>query len=149
MIGVTIKVDAIKRSLDAYAQKLHDVAQTALKDATDAAEASALLAIRAQTTRRTGSLEDDWSSSWRGPYARGLFNFSDHASFIELGTPPHRIEAKRGMLAFQMAGAMMFRRAVNHPGTKARPFLAVATTAGELALRDSARAGLDRIAREF
>lgn len=150
MITVEIKTDAVKRALEAYAQKLHAVAQDCLVAATDAAEASARATIRATTTRRTGSLEESWAASWRAPFKRGLFNFSDHADFIENGTRPHVIEARRvRYLRFIVNGELLFRRRVNHPGTKARPFTALASAAGQMAMKASADAGVSRLAREF
>lgn len=150
MISVTIKTDGINRAVEAYARKLHDVAQASLVAATDAAEASARQTIHATTTRRTGDLEDNWSTSWRGPHLRGLTSHSGHAGFINDGTRPHPIVARRAkFLRFQMNGQTMFRRSVNHPGTRARPFVALAQAAGQMAMRASAQTNLDRIAREF
>lgn len=150
MIGVTFKTDAMHRALEEYVRKAHDMAQAALTDATRAAEASARATIHATTVRRTGELEDSWSSSWRGPYTRGLTNWSGHAGFINSGTRPHVIAARRvQFLRFQMNGQTMFRRSVNHPGTKARPFVALAMASGQMALKASAQTGVERLAREF
>lgn len=47
-----------------------------------------------------------------------------YAIYVELGTKPHVIEAKNGKaLAFQMGGQQVVVRKVNHPGTKANPFM--------------------------
>lgn len=47
-----------------------------------------------------------------------------YAAFVEFGTAPHVIEAKPGKtLAFRVGGQMIFRRRVNHPGTRAQPFV--------------------------
>ena len=62
-----------------------------------------------------------------------LFHTSDHAEFID-GHEAHVIRAKRARaLAFTVGGARLFRRVVNHPGTKA-PVLAPA-----MALANSTR----------
>lgn len=155
MIGLTIRTDAMRRSLETYARKLHDVAQKALVDATEAAQASAKTTIHATTTRRTGDAEDNWGSTWLGPYKRRLKSFSGHAGFIESGTHGHFIPGSfmpaRGgkTLAFMWHGKLTFRRWVYHPGTKARPFLDTANASGQMAMKASAQIGLDRIAREF
>ncbi len=50
-----------------------------------------------------------------------------YAAFVENGTRPHTIEARRkSTLRFVQNGAIRFARAVRHPGTKARPFMAQA-----------------------
>jgi hypothetical protein len=47
------------------------------------------------------------------------------AFFIDAGTKPHRIVAKRSpALIFQAGGKTIFTRAVNHRGYRARPFRA-------------------------
>lgn len=150
MIGVTIKVDAIERALRTYADQLSVVARTAVMDGSDAAQVSATATLHATTTRRTGAAEDSWIHIWRGPYKRLLRNTSGHAGFIESGTAAHIIAARRTkFLRFEMNGQTMFRRSVRHPGTKARPFLALAAAAGQMAMKASAQAGADRIARQF
>jgi phage gpG-like protein len=72
-------------------------------------------------------------------------NTAPYARILELGgqTRAHIIEAVNAKtLAFTMGGVTMFRRQVNHPGSKfpARPYLAIARDAmiGEI------RAGLAR-----
>lgn len=150
MIGLTLKVDEMKRALEAYARKLETVARVAVMDASEAAQASAVSTIHATTTRRTGQLEDSWIHIWRGPFQRLLRNTSNHAGFIDGGTRPHFIAARRAtFLRFQMNGVTMFRRSVNHPGTRPRPFVALSAAVGQMALKASAQSGIDRIASEF
>lgn len=57
----------------------------------------------------------------------------ENAVRLATGTRPHRIEARRGRaLRFQAGGETLFRRAVNHPGTRPDPYLdAAADAAGE------------------
>jgi hypothetical protein len=150
MLGVEIKVDGVQRALRAYLVQLDGVAHEALVDAGSAAIDAAREAIERATTRRTGALEDSWHAGWPDRDTRSVSNFAPHAQWIDEGTKPHRIEARRAkVLAFQFAGGMMFRRAVNHPGTKPRPFVAIAMAAGQVALQTSAQEGVDRIARSF
>jgi len=43
---------------------------------------------------------------------------------VEFGTKPHVIEAKPGkMLRFQAGGKVIYTRKVNHPGTRAQPYV--------------------------
>lgn len=51
----------------------------------------------------------------RAPYAR----------YVEFDTKPHTIRPKKpgGVLAFRMNGQLVFAKSVNHPGTKAQPFI--------------------------
>lgn len=59
----------------------------------------------------------------------------NYASYVHDGTRPHRIEPRSagGVLRFQMGGRTVYARYVNHPGTRARPFL-------DRALRETAAA---------
>lgn len=61
-----------------------------------------------------------------------LVNTVDYARFVHDGTQPHVIRPKnrRGRngrdpaLRFRVGGQVVYARVVNHPGTRARPFLA-------------------------
>jgi len=47
-----------------------------------------------------------------------------HAPYVEFGTRAHEIRAKnKKALAFKVGGNMVVVQKVNHPGTKARPFV--------------------------
>lgn len=48
-----------------------------------------------------------------------------YAPYVEFGTQPHEIKPKKagGVLAFKMNGKMVFARKVNHPGTRAQPYV--------------------------
>ena len=49
---------------------------------------------------------------------------ASYAANVELGTAPHEIRpANGGVLAFQVAGKMVFTLVVHDPGTRANPFL--------------------------
>lgn len=48
----------------------------------------------------------------------------EYASWVHDGTRPHVIRPRRAqVLRFQVGGRTVFARVVNHPGTRARPFL--------------------------
>lgn len=153
---IYLKVDAVTRALAEYHKKLHAVAQASVMAGTEAAEAAAKGVIRSTTVRHTGALEDSWTSSWRAPYKRGIFNYAKHSKWMDEGTRPHTIPrfgprfAKA--LRFVSGGQVFFRKAVGpirHPGTRARSFMPVAFAVGERMMGHEAQRGLDRIAREF
>lgn len=62
-----------------------------------------------------------------GPFrvTTGVTATADYAAAVHDGTRPHVIRAKNGKaLAFPGSnGQTIFRRSVNHPGTRPRPFL--------------------------
>lgn len=48
----------------------------------------------------------------------------EYAAMVNDGTRPHVIRPRRAqVLRFQVGGRVVFARVVNHPGTRARPFL--------------------------
>jgi hypothetical protein len=56
----------------------------------------------------------------------------EYAAMVNDGTKPHVIRPKNAkVLRFNVGGQVVFARVVNHPGTRARPFL-------DLALREVA-----------
>ena len=53
-----------------------------------------------------------------------IFAGAEYAPDVEFGTAPHKIVAKNGKaLAFKKNGKTVFAKSVNHPGTRAQPFL--------------------------
>jgi HK97 gp10 family phage protein len=52
-------------------------------------------------------------------------NIADYGGYVEFGTKPHVIRPKTpgGVLVFKMNGTTVFAKKVNHPGTKAQPFV--------------------------
>lgn len=54
-----------------------------------------------------------------------------YAAYVHEGTAPHVIKAvRKKVLAFVRGGKVMFRKQVNHPGTKPDPFLYEAADRG-------------------
>ncbi len=97
---------------------------------------------RTGVTRK--SIDGEVSTTSTG--ASGVVGANVNAERLNFGTRPHRIEAGgaavsafgraavigKHALRFQVGGQTIFRRAVNHPGTKPDPFLdAAAEYAGE------------------
>ncbi len=51
-------------------------------------------------------------------------NVAPYAPYVIFGTKPHEIRAKPGKtLAFTVGGQQIFTKVVQHPGTKAQPFV--------------------------
>jgi HK97 gp10 family phage protein len=48
-----------------------------------------------------------------------------YAGYVEFGTKPHQIRPKKpgGVLMFTMGGQKVFARSVQHPGTRAQPYV--------------------------
>lgn len=48
----------------------------------------------------------------------------EYAGFVNDGTRPHQIRPKNAsVLRFTVGGRVVYAKVVNHPGTRARPFL--------------------------
>ena len=73
----------------------------------------------------------------------------DVSAGLEHGTRPHTIRAKSGSLRFRAGGRLMFRRSVQHPGTRAYRFLSNATGAANRFMGSRLSARLSRLARRF
>jgi hypothetical protein len=80
--------------------------------------------------RLRASIRHEIDVDARGPVARIGSNVS-YARYVEEGTPPHRIVA-RNKKALHWPGARHPVLAVNHPGTRARPYLRPALAAAAL-----------------
>lgn len=84
-------------------------------------------------TENGGRLRDSIKMSRRstgGGVEARFTSSAPYAKFVEEGTGPHRIEAKQALaLHWVSKGQSMFARSVNHPGTKANPFVHAAITA--------------------
>jgi hypothetical protein len=82
-----------------------------------------------RTPVRTGRLRAGNTGEVEAPTAfhceGRMVNATAYAIDVHQGTPPHRIEPVRAQaLRFEVAGEVVFAAYVNHPGTRARPFLA-------------------------
>ena len=99
------------------------------------------------TGRLTKSAYKRYVNNPRG--AAGVFGFrANHASYVDEGTPPHAIEAKGGgMLRFNVGGAVVFAKRVNHPGTQPDRFLERGETKAEQVLRSEIEGGIRNAAR--
>jgi hypothetical protein len=98
------------------------------------------------------SVEAKWVRTARGNLVkvRSDGRAAPYNLAIEHGTRPHVIRARRAKaLRFVWHGTVMFRRQVNHPGTKPYYFLRSATFAGGHALETRLRLGMATLAKRF
>lgn len=147
---IAVDVDGVKNALDRFLFDLQSAGAEVMAESLHAAEGAALSAIKAQTRRRTGELEDKLVTVQQSPTRGRLFNTAGHAQFINDGTAPHKISAKNARsLMFQRGGQTFFRRVVNHPGTKPRPFIPQAMAAGEQALFDGLQRRVEVLSARF
>lgn len=79
--------------------------------------------MRTGRLRASGRIEYSGFFSFR-PKATIIFDV-DYAGYVNDGTAPHIIRPKRpgGVLRFRMGSRLVYARYVNHPGTRANPFL--------------------------
>jgi len=112
--------------LAAFAQQ-HAKATTAFKD-------------------RSGRLRASIRRGQKGPWA--LFvaaggRQARYAQYIESGSKPHEIKARRAkLLRFEQNGTVVFRKRVYHPGTKPARFMSSARDAAEAAATQFVESGL-------
>lgn len=71
-----------------------------------------------------------------------------YGKYVEFGTMPHTIYPKNGsMLAFKIGGKMIFTRKVNHPGTKAKPFMRTALQGNVFRVRENFQRATEAIVK--
>lgn len=79
-----------------------------------------------------------------------IFSTKKTAAFLEYGTKPHVIRARKASaLRFVVGGKTVFARKVNHPGTRGFRFLYNATDAGFRLLGPKLESELGALARKF
>jgi hypothetical protein len=71
---------------------------------------------------RTGYLVQNWGFDVGSLQAR-WYPKAAYAPFVEFGTAPHVIEAKNARVLANAKTGEIFGTRVNHPGTKANPFM--------------------------
>lgn len=103
-------------------------------------EAQAKINVTTLGLVKTGNLRRSIHSNpvqSNGPFRASVTVSADanYASFMELGTRPHVIRPRNAKaLRFTQGSRVVFATRVNHPGTRARPFLgpAAASVAGRM-----------------
>jgi hypothetical protein len=77
-------------------------------------------------------------------------NKKAYAAAIDRGSRAHVIRARSGKaLRFQAGGQTLYRRSVNHPGTRAYRFLYRATNSAGRILKQGLVSGMARVAQRF
>ena len=114
----------IRAKLAGLAKRIESGLQRVLENAVAAAEQVA----RATTAWKDGTkpgarTRSSIRHSLRGPLS-GFVTAAGAAKFLEYGTRPHTITARRAkMLRFVQGGVVRFARTVHHPGTKPTHFM--------------------------
>lgn len=121
MLAIELDVDAVN---DAFA-RLRSSLRIAGWDAIAAASKASLSRISGGTyfKNRTGKTAKSFSLERSGEWQGAIVSRSPVAAFMDRGTKPHPIVARRARaraLRFTIDGRTIFARSVRHPGTKAR-----------------------------
>lgn len=135
MFRVRVIAKGVRRALQLLDDRITSSARQAL------GQAAAYAAERARTTStfkdRTGRLRRSIQRGAKSTYSLFVRTGARYALFVEDGTRPHVISARRARaLRFVVGGTTVFRTSVRHPGTKATHFMRTA--------RDNAEAQLTR-----
>jgi hypothetical protein len=136
-MSVSIDLRDFERAFADLAAGLHNGAHQALVAAVKAAHTSAIttdLFKDGPDAALRRSIVMGVPDPFKGFVAAGG-RAAPYAQFVESGTRPHDIKPRAATaLRFQVAGAVLFRRIVHHPGTAERPFMARAAQVGEQTL---------------
>lgn len=105
---------SVMPQVEAFATSFAQRAATVAKQIAPRRTGRLASSIRTGTTSRTGLWQVSTSIQADTPYAR----------FVHEGTRPHVIRPRNARaLRFEISGRVIFAARVNHPGTRARPFL--------------------------
>ena len=102
-----------KRTLIELKKAVKDTAEDIKKDA------------KKKVAYKTGALSRSINTTYGKQGSEAVIKADvSHASFVEYGTRAHTIRPKnKKALAFNSGNKMTFAKKVNHPGTKAKPFM--------------------------
>lgn len=118
---IDIEIDGAEALQKAWAQAPQITAEELLAAMTEA-DLLVQRSVMEETPVKTGLLRGSiiGREEVMGEGVLGLVGTSiDYALPVELGTRPHKIEAKDGgVLTFMLNGRRVFVRSVNHPGTR-------------------------------
>lgn len=146
MTAVKADASSARRGLSDLLAGVHQAASLALRTAEEASVASAKGTDRFKD--RTGATRASIRAEVR-PGLRGFVSAGGASRFLQYGTRAHDIVARNASaLRFEVAGAVLFRRMVHHPGTAPRPFLTEARNVGERAGFETAEYLLDYAIRK-
>lgn len=142
-------VTALRASNAAFLKELDAVVKRQVRTATVSAQRDAAKTnkFESRTGKTKASVKRDIALTARG-YRGRIRSVRKVARYMEKGTRPHVIRAKRSrVLRFHSGGALVFRRSVNHPGTKPTWFMRDAAERAYARLGQSLSAEMARIGR--
>lgn len=148
MFRIEIDSSEVKAAMAAGATEL-------VKDMRQAAAHASQVATRqmkAVVPVKSGDLQKSIEPRLRSTHtgAAGEINVGeDYASYVKDGTKPHMIVAKNlgvgGTLRFEIGGRTIFRRSVNHPGTKPNDFVTPGVVEGQQVLDHDAEQAVRKL----
>lgn len=146
---ISINLDEIKAAHEALMKEIDEICKDKMKLLGNSAAFHA-----SQTTSFKGtSLKNSVQYAPKNTkYTLGIrvFTNKSHASFLEEGTKPHVIQARKARaLRFVKDGNVVFTKSVNHPGTKPTFWFSKATTKAEHQVLPELTNDLERIAQKF
>jgi hypothetical protein len=126
VIEIRIDAAAFRESIMRASRELQAGARQALGQSAQMAVEAARSTPLFKDGKSTPHLRETISRVRSGPWAWAIKASAKHALFVEKGTKPHRIEARRRKtLRFVQHGEVRFRRWVWHPGTKPTYFMQI------------------------
>jgi len=140
-IDATKTVASLRNMNGGIVQAAALILKSAIEDTVSRAKATTAWKDRSGETRKSivGS---------RTGFGTGIVTAGGASRFLENGTRAHIIEAKRAKaLKFSVNGQMLFRRRVQHPGTKGAYFLTQARNAAQQDIAYAAEIFLGRVVR--
>lgn len=156
----TAEVEGVEEVQEAWKEALGDIARgmnTGVQFGVEegAAQAKATHRYKDRTGALTGSIRGylvaSASPTDNGEAVGVLEAKAKHASYIEEGTPPHEIEARRAELLrwVDEGGGVHFARKVNHPGGPSLPFMGPAAQKAERVVEVEVERAVERAAERF
>lgn len=146
-----INLGAVRKAHEKFIRRNEQMVSSGLEFAGDAA-ADHVRKHSKFKRRSANSLKDATKHriirTSRGGIVR-ITSAKKYASFVEYGTRPHYIFARKGFLKFNVGGKTLFRLRVRHPGTPAFRFLYNATDAAGRATERYLASEMERLAKTF
>lgn len=144
----TIRIDGVEEAKAAWLAGCAQVVTDLRHGVSNTVQATAHQ-IRSDAPEKTGELRDKMHTHVRSNVngASGDVQLTaDHASYVRDGTGPHPIVARNAQaLRFTIAGRVVFRKSVQHPGTKPNDFTKNGIERGQQLLERDANASLARL----
>jgi HK97 gp10 family phage protein len=121
-MAFSIKIEGLDKLQEGFIKAPQEMVkdiQEAVRDAGTVIYAQEVKEAPSATSNLRGSIQMDLH-----PMSAEIYPTAKYAPYVNFGTKPHVIEPKNGkVLAFKSGGKLIFARKVNHPGTKANPFM--------------------------